>query len=93
MLFEMLVWHARVGTGASAVPPSAARRSLSRGGKLKLPSGVRTEGRTTDDNHHPNGGYCDVWKSMFSSTESCSGVPEASSPDRVATTRKPLALV
>jgi hypothetical protein len=48
---------------------------------------------TTNDNPPFQRFYCEVWKSMFSSTESCAGVPEASSPDRVATTRKPLALV
>lgn len=40
----------------------------------------------------PNGaeGYGEVWNSMFSSTESCAGVPEVLSPLRVAITRKPL---
>src|SRR3984893_10059030 len=37
--------------------------------------------------------YSDVWNSMFSSTESCAGVPEVLSPERIATTRKPLELV
>ena len=37
--------------------------------------------------------YSDVWNSMFSSTESCAGVPEVLSPERVATARKPLELV
>ena len=35
-------------------------------------------------------GYGEVWNSMFSSTESCAGVPEGLSPLRVAITRKPL---
>ena len=37
--------------------------------------------------------YSDVWNSIFSSTESRAGVPELSSLERVATTRKPLELV
>jgi len=40
-------------------------------------------------NHIGGWPYSDVWNSMFSSTESCTGVPEVSSPERVATTRKP----
>jgi hypothetical protein len=41
------------------------------------------------------GGWCywEVWNSMFSSTESWAGVPDVSSPERVATTRKPPPLV
>ena len=52
-----------------------------------------SERGTWNDNPPSRWVYCEVWKSMFSSTESWAGVPEASSPDRVATTRKPLALV
>ena len=37
--------------------------------------------------------YSEVWNSMFSSTDICAGVPEELSPERVATTRKPLELV
>ena len=33
-------------------------------------------------------GYSDVWKIMFSSTDSCVGVPAAPSEERVASTRK-----
>jgi EAL and modified HD-GYP domain-containing signal transduction protein len=37
--------------------------------------------------------YSELWNSMFSSTESCAGVPEVFSPERVAITRNPLELV
>src|ERR1700728_3527257 len=37
--------------------------------------------------------YSEVWTSIFWSIESCGGVPELSSPERIATTRKPLELV
>jgi len=59
----------------------AHKLSLSTSGNLRV---------TPREDPHRTEGYGEVWNSMFSSTESCAGVPEGLSPLRVAITRKPL---
>jgi hypothetical protein len=50
---------------------------------------VSRRGTFADFFRSPLGPYSDARNSIFSSTESCAGVPDVTSPERVATTRNP----